>query len=405
MSILRRWLGNVEFSKDLLLLLLIGGIYSLSISLSNTFVNVYLWKQTGKYFDLAIYNLAVVVLQPLTFIVAGRWAKKIDRVTVLRMGVIFLALFYITVLLSKNVAQDYLILLGGLLGIGYGFYWLAFNVLTFEITEPETRDFFNGFLGALNSIGGMIGPVIAGFIISRLVNGGYTIVFTLSLVLFAIAVVLSFRLERRPSHGNYVMMKVLQERKSNHNWKRITNAHFMKGLRDGTFVFIISVFVFISTGSEFSLGTFSLINSCFQFIGYTLVGKYIKWHHRKRAILLGGLLLYVAIFLFVFDVTYPRLLIYAFTIAIAYPILLVPLNSMTYDIIGRAWKAAEARIEYIVVLELFTNAGRVVSILLFIFAITFFNKEQSIPILLLFIGAGHLCISLFIRKIHTNAVE
>ena len=98
-------------------------------------------------------------------------------------------------------------------------------------------------------------------------------------------------------------------------------------------------------------------------------------------------------------------LIYAFTIAIAYPILLVPLNSMTYDIIGRAWKAAEARIEYIVVLELFTNAGRVVSILLFIFAITFFNKEQSIPILLLFIGAGHLCISLFIRKIHTNAVE
>lgn len=53
--------------------------------------------------------------------------------------------------------MDHLFFLGGLLGVGYGFYWLAFNVLTFEITEPNTRDLFNGLLGAMTSVAGMIG--------------------------------------------------------------------------------------------------------------------------------------------------------------------------------------------------------------------------------------------------------
>jgi len=162
---------------------------------------------------------------------------------------------------------------------------------------------------------------------------------------------------------------------------------------------MISVFVFLSTGSELSLGTFGLINSCLQFLGYTLVARYIKIKHRQRSIFLGGLLLYAAVFLFIFEVTYPRMLLYAATIAIAYPLLLVPYNSMTYDVIGRAWKAAEARIEYVVVLEIFTNAGRVASILLFIAAVTFFNSQVSIRVLMLVIGAGHLCISLFTRNI------
>jgi len=129
-------IGDVHLTKDLTLLLLIGGLYSLSIALSNTFVNIYLWKQTGELKDIGLYNLAVAVAQPFTFILAGRWAKKIDRVIVFRIGIILLALFYLSVLGFGTSASKYLLLLGALLGMGYGFYWLAFNVLTFEITVP-----------------------------------------------------------------------------------------------------------------------------------------------------------------------------------------------------------------------------------------------------------------------------
>lgn len=398
-------LGDVELTKDLTLLLMIGGLYSLSVALSNTFVNIYLWKQSGEFSDLAFYNLSIVVLQPLTFILAGRWAKKIDRVIVLRIGVIFLALFYLTVLFTGTHASKYLLLLGSLLGIGYGFYWLAYNVLTFEITEPETRDFFNGFLGILSSSGGMIGPIAAGFIITRLEKfTGYSIVFGLSLTLFALAVFLSFSLKPRPAKGRYCFQRILQERKNNDNWRLVTNAHFFQGLREGTFLFVISVFVYVSSGSELALGTYGLINSGISFVAYYLASRLIKKNDRKKAILLGGIILYAAIFLIIWDINFVKLIIYAGVIAVAYPILLVPYISTTYDVIGSGWKAAEMRIEYIVVREIFLNLGRIVSILSFLAAITFFNEEKSIPILLLILGAGHTCIYLFIKKVQLPTV-
>jgi MFS transporter, YQGE family, putative transporter len=403
MSKWKRIIGEVELTRDLTLLLLIGGLYSLSVALSNTFVNIYLWKQSGDYLDLGIYNLSVVIMQPLTFILAGRWAKKVDRVIVLRIGVIFLALFYLTVLIIGENATHFLILLGGILGIGYGFYWLAFNVLTFEITEPESRDFFNGFLGILGSVGGMIGPIAAGFVISKLESfTGYSIVFGISLALFSLAVFFSFSLKRRPATGKYSFTRIIKERQYNKNWRLITNAHFFQGLREGTFLFIISVFVFISTGSELALGTFGLLNSAIAFLAYYAASRFIKKAYRKKSILIGGCMLYLAIFLLVFDLTFQKLLIYACIIAVAYPILLVPYMSMTYDIIGSGWKAAEMRIEYIVVRELFLNLGRAVSVIAFLIAVAFFNEEKSIPLLLLFLGAGHTCIYFFVRKIELS---
>ncbi|HZG60530.1 MAG TPA: MFS transporter [Anoxybacillus sp.] len=400
MSMLKKMIGDVDVNRELIFLLLIGGFYSLSISLSNTFVNVYLWKQSGEFKDLGLYNLAIVILQPITFILAGRLAKKVDRIIVLRLGVSFLAIFFLTVLFVGNHADDYLLLLGGLLGIGYGFYWLAFNVLTFEITEPETRDFFNGFLGILFSVAGMIGPIIAGYIISSLTKlKGYTLIFSISLCLFIVAVVLSFFLQRRKAEGDYLFLRVLNERKRNKNWRLITNAHFFQGLREGTFVFVVSVLVYITTGSELALGTFGLVNSLTSFVVYYFVSRFIKNHQRKKAILFGGLLLYCAIFLIIIDVSYGKLILYAMMIAIGYPILLVPYTSLTFDVIGRSWNSEKMRIEYIVVRELFLNSGRIVSVCLFLFSVTFFDKEKSIPILMLFIGTGHAFIYWFIRKV------
>ncbi|WP_078545636.1 MFS transporter [Litchfieldia alkalitelluris] len=397
---LKKVFGKTKVEKDLILLLVIGGLYSLSVALSNTFVNVYLWKQSGEYFDLGIYNLSVVVMQPITFILAGKLAKKIDRVLVLRLGVSSLAIFFITVLIIGENASHYLVLLGGILGVGYGFYWLAFNVLTFEVTEPDTRDFFNGFLGILSSFGGMVGPILAGFIISSMKEfTGYTVIFGISLALFSGAVVLSFFLKRRKAEGNFKFLRIIQERKNNYNWKMITNAHFFQGLREGTFVFVITVFVFIETGSELALGKFGLINSGVSFLAYFLAARIIKKDFRKKSILLGGILVYAAIYIILFNVSYTKLIIYAVVIAIGYPFLLVPYVSLTYDVIGKGWNAAKMRIEYIVVRELFLNIGRIVSILGFLAAVSFFDETKSIPILLGIVGAGHAVIYLFIRKI------
>lgn len=391
--------GQTEVTNSLKLLIGIGGLYSLSIALSNSFVNVFLWKQSNRMLDIALYNFAIAAIQPFAFVVAGKVAKKIDRIVVLRLGVIILSLFFMSVLAFGSNGTKNVILFGFLLGMGYGFYWLAFNVLTFEITEPETRDFFNGFLGIMMSLSGMIGPFVSGIVISSFEKfTGYTVIFFVSLVLFVCAVILSFFLNRRSSIGAFTLKTVYRETKVNSNWRNVLFAHFFQGLREGIFAFVVIIFVYIATNSEMAIGTFSLLMSFTQFIMYYLVFRFVSEKFRKTAILLGGIMLYFSIYIILFQLSYFTLLIYAVVISIAYPLLLVPYQSITYDVIGKASKAAERRVEYIVFREVFVNVGRTLSITVFIICVSLF-QEAGIRCVMMIFGAGHLILYFFIRNV------
>ncbi len=105
-------IGDVEVNRDLVLLLLIGGLYTLAISLSNTFVNIYLWKQTQNYVNLGLYNLASVVLQPLTFLIGGKLAKRIDRSIFVTNRRRHVSNFFIVVLVAGKSASHYILLMG-----------------------------------------------------------------------------------------------------------------------------------------------------------------------------------------------------------------------------------------------------------------------------------------------------
>ncbi|WP_025028578.1 MFS transporter [Caldalkalibacillus mannanilyticus] len=379
---------------------MIGGLYSLSVALSNTFVNIYLWKQQSDYMTIAIYNLSIVIAQPIVFIIAGRWAKQVDRIIVLRLGVFSLSIFYLVVLLLGKLAVQYVIILGVLLGIGFGFYWLAFNVLTFEITEPETRDLFNGFFGLLGSFAGMIGPFLAGWLITKLEGmKGYTLIFGISLGLFVVAIILSFFLKRRSAEGKFKLMNVLRWSEITRNWKRILLANFAQGLREGSFAFLIFIWIYIAAGTELALGTFSLVTSAISFVVYYLAGRFISQKYRIKSILAGALLLSLSVWIIAFHLTFTKLMIYGVVISIAFPILMVPFISMTYDIIGKAKHAAEWRIEYVVGRELFLNAGRIISILLFMALITFFEEKKSLPYFIIALGNAQLLLYFIIRKI------
>ncbi|HLT56871.1 MAG TPA: MFS transporter, partial [Bacillota bacterium] len=239
-----------------------------------------------------------------------------------------------------------------------------------------------------------------GYIITKMdANIGYTTIFSISFVLFACAVITSFFIQRRPSVGNFYLRRIMQERKRNNNWRRILNAHFFQGLREGVFAFIISIWVFIVTKSEFALGTFNLVLSGLSAVFYLAVTKTVKPAMRKKAILIGALLLYGAIFLILFEINYTLLIIYATIIGIAYPIIYVPYVSLTYDVIGKGWKAGELRVEYIVVRELFLNSGRMLSIIVFLLSISFFDPEMIIPVILVTFGLGHVIIYIFVKNI------
>src|SRR5690625_5509381 len=91
MLLLNKFIKEEYRDKNLFFLLLIGWLYFIGLFLSNTFVNIYLWRQTEDYITIATYHLSIYIAKSLTFIAAGKITKKIDRVIVLRLGVIFLS--------------------------------------------------------------------------------------------------------------------------------------------------------------------------------------------------------------------------------------------------------------------------------------------------------------------------
>ncbi|SFL67221.1 MFS transporter [Salibacterium qingdaonense] len=404
-SITKIFLGNVPVTKNLLMLLVIGGLYAVSIALSNTFVNIYLWKQSGEIRDIALYQLASVLLQPPAFLLAGCIAKKADRIYTLRAGVFILTAFFLAVLMAGKNVEDLLLFLGALLGIGFGFYWLGYNVLTFEITEPETRDFFNGFSGLLTSFAGMIGPLSAGFVITWLPESrGYQVIFFLSFFLFMMAVLLSMKMKHRHAKGPVYFKKAAGEIRKNKDWRKILYAHFMQGSREGIFVFIIILWVYTATNSELALGTYGFVTSAVSFLGYFLVGRFLKPVFRKHAIFIGGGLLVASVFIIVFHPVFPLLITYGIVISAAYPLMLVPYVSLTYDVLGKAADAGALRIEYLVTKEWFINSGRAFSIILFLVGTALLPDRIIIPVLMIITGAGHFAAAWCIKNIDTSFI-
>lgn len=406
MLLLNKFIKEEYRDKNLFFLLLIGWLYSIGLFLSNTFVNIYLWRQTEDFIVIAFFHLSIYVLKSITFIYAGKLTKKIDRIIVLRMGFIFLSIFFLTVLYLQDRASTYNILLGSLLGIGYGFYWLAFNVLSFEITEPHNRVFFNGWLGGLQSVSGMLGPLLAGTLILKMkTNIGYMTIFSISFSLFILAMIISFFVQRRETDGVYNLGAVIREVGRNDDWRNILIANLFQGIRDGVFLFVISIWIFLATRNEFALGMFNLYLNGSSFIVSLLITRFTKNNQRKRLILIGSLIISFAIWIVLTDISFQRLIIYALIVGIGFPIIIVPFQSLTYDIIGKGYEARNLRIEYIVLLEIFSNLGSIFSIMIFILAVSFITIADPIPYLLALFSLSYFLIYLYVRRLKLFSVD
>ncbi|GMA62269.1 hypothetical protein [Alicyclobacillus fastidiosus] len=247
-------------------LLVVSSFFHLSISLSNTFVNIFVFKVDHSFAAIAWYNLPIFVLLPFTFVFAAWIAQRTSTAMALRIGIGLHALFYAVTLFIGERAAHMPWALGVLMGLAAGFYWLAFDVLSVEFTDKGGHEPFFGTHGVLTSVANVIAPPIAGWLISRedvFLGGlsGYHIVFGISFALFIGATFFSFRLRSDPMSHLHLRRGLQALRKA--SWMRLMAASSIYGLREGVFMFLIGLLVYVATGSEMKLGVFLLLQGDF----------------------------------------------------------------------------------------------------------------------------------------------
>ncbi|MCD1259309.1 MFS transporter [Paenibacillus athensensis] len=383
-----------------MLLLAVNALFTIGNSLSGTFVGVYLWKAKHDFALIGWFTLVTFLTMALTFWVAGKWVKEHNKMNCLRIGVAVSAVFYLLVLWLGTTSVHYIVPLGMVQGISTGLFWLAFNVVYFEVTDPDSRDRFNGWVGLLSSIAGMVAPWVSGGLIVRLggVNG-YRLIFSLSLGIFVLGVVVSFFLKKRKAEGSYEwLLAVRCLKRKDTPWRRVFAALAAQGVREGVFGFMIGLLVYLATQSEGRLGNFTLVTSSVGLVSYWAVGRYIKPRFRLWAMLVGAGLMVAVIVPFFWQVSYVTLLIFGVTVALVFPLYTIPMVSAVFDLIGSDAESARQREEYVVLRELGLNAGRVVGALLFIAVVSWSTQPKVISTLMLVIGSSPLVSWLFIRK-------
>jgi MFS transporter, YQGE family, putative transporter len=395
--------GAGSFTAQTWLLLAVNGLFGAGNALSGTFVSVYLWKAKNDFALIGWFAGIQQVAMAVTFWIMGKWVKEHNKMNALRLGVLVSALFYGLVLLLGQSAVSYVWLLGLVQGMGSGLFWLSFNVVYFEVTDPDSRDRFNGLAGLLGSGAGMLAPWLSGFLITRMSDtSGYRLIFSLSLAVFVLGAFTSFFLKKRKAEGHYQWFFFVQcIRGGDGVWKKMFLAMMAQGVREGVFGFLISLMVYISTKNEMKLGNFSLVTSAVAFVSFYLAGRLLKPRFRKWGMLLGVMGMIVVIVPFFWVVNYTTLLVFGIGTALFIPFYTVPVTSTSFDLIGRDAESASRREEFIVLRELGLNTGRMLGILAFLAVIMYSPTPLSINLLLLGVGSSPLLVWVFMRGLLT----
>jgi YQGE family putative transporter len=392
--------GSGRLDIQTLLLLVVNGLFITANALSGTFLIIYIWKASHNFMLLGWFTLLTSVFMALTFWIAGNAVKEGNKMICLRLGIGVSAGFYGIVLLLGQSAMKYIWLLGIVQGLAVGFFWLAFNVIYFEVTNADNRDRFNGWTGVIGSVVGMIVPWSSGYLISRMAGeSGYRIIFMISLGIFVAGIGVSFFLRNRKTEGNYDWLFPFRILNKPHTpWRPVIGALAAQGVRESVFGVMIGVLVYIQTGSELALGNFALITSTVGFVSYYGTGRWLKPIWRKRGMLVGTIFITVVIVPFFFGVSFTTLLIFGIGASLFFPLYTIPMISAVFDLIGSDEDSARQRVEYVVIRELALNVGRITGMAIFIGTLYISREPLVINCMLLLVGSSPLLSWMFMRN-------
>ncbi|MFC9707500.1 MFS transporter [Paenibacillus sp. NPDC056933] len=392
---------KISLGRQSILLLGVNGLFVLAGALSGTFLNVYLWKSRPDYAMLGWFTVSQQLALGLTFWLAGKWVKEHNKMSALRLGTALSGIFYMLVLWAGPKAVDWIWPLGILLGCALGLFWIAFNVVYFEVTDRENRDLFNGWVGLLGSMTGIIGPWFSGFVISRMAdNSGYRLIFTVSLVIYVIAVVFSFFLKKRKVSGTYQWSEPWRQLAAKDSaWRPVGMGLCAQGAREGVFAFLIALLVYVATEQEYKLGQFSLITSAVALVSYWAAGKWFQPQYRSKGMFIGALLLFVVLIPLLWKVSYGTLLIMGIGSALSMPLYMLPMISAGFDLMGTSGENVEKRVELVVLRELCLMVGRLLGLALFIITVMNDPSLQTLTWLIVSLGSFPLIGWIFMRKI------
>lgn len=339
----------------------INSLFTVAGSLSGVFVSIYLW-QNSDFATLCRFQIACFAVTPLFFILGGWYAQARDRLHVYRIGLILNAAFYALLLILREHAPHWDIYLGILTGATGGIFWSGANILSYDMTQAGSREYYIGLMSTITGAVGLVAPVLGGVIIEFAPEPhlGYQALFGGVVVLYAICIVLSFWLPKDNVQHPFRLRRALFPKKEQRDWRlTLWTALSIAGSFE-ILPLVLGLLMFMHTDSEIKLGGFTSFQSLVALAATYAIGNMAGPGNRLTFIFWGIVTFVLAGTLMLFPINMYVLCAFGLLRSIAQPLFGIPHSGLNYDIINNDEEEPSQRIEYICAWEIPLALGRVV---------------------------------------------
>lgn len=391
-------------TKNERILIGVGTLFFISATMSNVFVNVFLYAHTGSLITLISYSFVRYFCIPVGYLIAGRLTRKIRLSTILTLGLIVLATSIGTLLLINPWFEStpiLIYLIGTIFGLGEGLYWFSANNLNQLASNKTTRPAFVSSMGIANAVATIVAPFSATWIVSNSLTDtqGYLRIFQVVILVQLTASVLASRVSIEHNRGSFTLLDKFDLRKDA-QWRYVMTSNVLFGIREAVLFVLGGILIFRATGnSGKAYGDLLTMFAILAIISNAIARKIISRENRMRMYSIGAILLFIGTMVLVFVPALQGAIIYGMMSAIGSPFLINPFNIIIMNAI-QDYAGKEPLYGRIIARETAWTSGRLIGFFSILLVSWLVPEPLSLIISVTFCSSSILVLMIYARRYH-----
>lgn len=375
-------------SKNAKLLLVINTIRKIIDIFLGPFLTSYLFKVAVENIKIiSIYNIFSYIEVTIIALIIGRILKNKYEMQIFRIGMIskFVQLV-ILIMLGDNVV-NYIWIIAIIAGLSTETWSFPLNLFSSKLISNDEKKTFVVYKAFFYNLSKVIIPVLLGSIISI---KSFQVTAIIILILSFIQIFLSFKLElkrKKISNKNNKLnlIKELNNIKNNKKLQRFYMMKFFKGMAyEGALDTAVTLLIIISFNSDFSLGIITSLVSLLAMISSYIYKKINNQKKVKSLIIVSCIIIFISSIILIFKTSQYTIVSYNLIFTFFLQFITVSEEVQTLKFTNSDLINDLNRVETYVLLEMFLNAGRIISYIL-LFIVGIYNKIYLLEILIIFL--------------------
>lgn len=358
-------------------------------SIISSFVDIFLVLyfldvSDSNILPLGIYKLVAVITVYLVIFFCRNLTRSKNRANLMRIGIIFDFIYFITIIILKDKVVDYIYFMGLLYGLEEGFYYSVYNILESDGINNDERAKFTGTYTATKAILSIIFPLIFG---SLIYTTGFIKALIIVFIIVVIRMILSFIFkDKNIPETKKTNIKEFLKITNSKKFKQMYLVEFFNGLTysEGAFSYIVTIYIIKVFSNSFSLGIFTSIFSIITCIIGIMFAKVIKKEYYSFSIKISMSLTIVSLFIMIFKCNVITIILFNLFQSISKCLMDLINGNSQYNLCNDEKIKKEYKTEYWLANETALVVSRIISNCIFIL-MAYTNSQLIIIIFALFL--------------------